>query len=181
MPIRYFFAVTPPDPLRDAIEAFRGKWGHPHHRVEPHITVKAPFEWPGDPAPVLKAAAEAAGRFRPFEVALGEPGRFERARVLFLTVQSEGLEPLHQAAVEALKPLVPVRPGSHEGGAYHPHLTLAAGRFGIDEAGIAAMEQDARVALGGLPAWANTALRCYRLEPGQPRWQVFRDLPVGLV
>lgn len=179
--VRYFLAVSPPEPLHSRIETFRKRWGSPHHRVEPHITVKVPFEWAGSLAPVLKAAADGCASIPPFEITLGAPGRFRGARVLFLSLQvPPGLQALHEAAIAALQPYAPVRLGSHEGGRdYHPHLTLASGRFGIDDAGLDAMEAEAGAELGSLPPFAVTSLRVYRWGPGEHRWSQLRDLPLG--
>ncbi len=178
----YFFGVTPSDPLRERIDAFRAKWNHPHHKVEPHITLKAPFGWPGNPAPVLKAVQAVCAASAPFTLTLGAPGRFGGARVLFLSVAGEPLWTLQKAVVAAVMRFAPPerRGGPNEASdPYHPHLTLAATRFGIDAAGIAAMEREAGTALAGLPPFTVTAMRCYRKERDMERWQVCTDLPLG--
>ncbi len=179
--VRYFLAVTPPEPLFSRIETFRKKWGGPHHKVEPHITVKVPFEWAGNPAPVLKAAGDACAAAAPFELTLGAPGRFRGARVLFLSVHvPPALQALHESVITALQAYAPVRPGSHEGpGEYHPHLTLAAGRFGIDDAGLDAMEAEANQVLSNLPPFTVDRLRVYKWGPGEHRWSRLQDLGLG--
>ncbi len=176
---RFFFAVAPPEPLLSRIEAFRGRWGHPHHRVEPHITVKVPFEWDRAPAVFLGSVRTACSRIPAFELKLGEPGRFRRARVLFLTVRGHGLKELHQAVVGAMAPMVPPDARGHEGERYTAHLTLAAGRFGIDEAGLDEMERAARQELADLPAFPVTALRCYQWSKPRGRWERFTDIPLA--
>ncbi|HEY8347971.1 MAG TPA: 2'-5' RNA ligase family protein [Symbiobacteriaceae bacterium] len=176
---RYFFAVTPPEPLRGQIEAFRGRWGHPHHRVEPHVTIKAPFRWPGRPEEFLAPVRAACRQIEPFEVQLGAPARFERAQVLYLSMTGAGLLPLHRAVKEALRGVIPPDPRVRESHRFVPHLTLAAGRFGIDEEGLDAMEAEARRELTGLPPFTVTSLRCYRWEVGPGRWYPFCDLPLG--
>lgn len=175
---RFFLAITPPEPLLSQIEAFRGRWGHPHHKVEPHVTVKPPFEWTREPEGFLTAARAACLKVRAFPARLGPPGRFARSGVLFLTVVSEDLSDLHLRVSADLAGLVPPEARPHEGG-YHPHLTLASRRFGIDEAGLAQMEAEARAELSDLPPFTITALRCYRWQTDQGRWQTYRDVPLG--
>jgi len=175
----YFLGVTPPAPIREQIESFRKAWGSPHHRVEPHVTVKAPFEYPGVPAPVLVAVRQVCAAARPLTMRLGQPGRFGGDRVLFLALTCEGLEDLHQQVLAAVSRFVPPRPGDREGGPYHPHLTLAASRFGIDAAGMAAMEAQARVKLAGIPPFSITSLRVYKKDRNMERWQPMEEIPLG--
>jgi 2'-5' RNA ligase len=174
---RFFFAVTPDEPLRNQIELFRGRWGHPHHKVEPHITIKAPFLWQGDPVPVLQAAQYACQEIAPFDVLLGRPAQFPKSHVLYLTVISKTIAQLHHRVVEAIAPLLPTDARGHEGMAFTPHLTLAAGRFGIDVAGLAEMERKAAIELVNL-TFQVTALRCYRWGDADTRWQPYIDLPL---
>jgi len=171
----YFFAVVPPEPTLGAIEAFRTRWGNPHHNVEPHVTVKAPFEWDGSPEPFLAPARAACAALRPFAARLGAPARFGSA-VLYLTVESPGLMLLHKAVA----PLMPGDARGHEGDAYTPHLTLAVSRFGISAEGLDRMESEARTELP--PAsFTVTALRCYQREQKQDRWMPLCDLPLSPV
>jgi 2'-5' RNA ligase len=176
---QYFFAVSPPEPLSSKIDALRERWGHPHHRVQPHITVKAPFQWHEQPeaflAPVRAACAAAA----PFDIRLSGTGRFGEARVLYLTVDGDGLKPLHLAVISQLDGLLPADARAHEGEGYSPHLTLAVARFGIDAAGMAEMEQAAQAELAELPAFAVRALRCYQWHPAKPAWAPLCDIPIG--
>lgn len=177
---RYFFAVTPPEPLLGQIEAFRGRWGHPHHKVEPHVTIKAPFLWPGRPDEFLAPVRAVCRQMQPFQAQLGAPDRFVRNRVLFLTMTGQGLLPLYRAVGEALKGILPPDPRTGGGGErFTPHLTLAAGRFGIDDEGLAAMEKEARQELVNLPPFAVTTLRCYRWQGSPGRWHTLCDLPLG--
>jgi len=173
----FFLAVVPPEALGARIEAFRTRWGNPHHKVEPHITIKAPFPWTAEPEALLAPLGAVCSTMAPFEVRLGPSSRFAEARVLYLTVHSPALHQLHTGAVGALTGLVPV--GGHEGEHYTPHLTLAVGRFGISPEGLDHMEREAAIELGGLPAFPVTALRCYRRAKAEERWQPMVDLPLG--
>lgn len=170
----YFLAVTPPEPTLGAIERFRARWGHPHHKVEPHITIKPPFPWVEDPETFLVPLRPALSGLRPFTARLGAPGRFG-AGVLFLTVDSPGMKALHLATIAA----VPTGTGVHEGEAYTPHLTLAVTRFGISADGMDRMEAEARAELTAFPPFEVTALRCYHRTDKDSRWQPLCDLPLG--
>jgi 2'-5' RNA ligase len=176
----YFFALTPPEPLRGQIEAFRMRWGSPHHKVEPHITVKAPFTWQEDPAVFIAAVQASLTEIAPFPVQLGDTGRFGGA-VLYLTVSGPKLLDLHLRVVGAMEPWAPADRRGHEGGSYTPHMTLAAARFGIDAARLAAMQAEAQAELTELPPFAATALRLYEKRPSDKAWQFLRDLPLGSV
>jgi 2'-5' RNA ligase len=165
--------------MRSQIEAFRARWGHPHHNVEPHATVKAPFPWDGDPEQLLTPVRSACAALAPFPARLGAPARFGGAGVLYLTVDSPGLHQLHLAVLEALSGLLPPRDDAHEGEGYTPHLTLAVGRFGISPEAMDRMEQEARADLGALPPFAVGALRLYRRESREERWRPACDVPLG--
>lgn len=177
---RFFFAVSPPGPLLSRIEALRARFGNPHHKVEPHITIKIPFTWDGEPAAFLEPVRQVLTRTAPFEVRLGSTARFPGPRVLYLTVAGDGLKQLHLAVAEALTGLVPTDARSHEGQHYTPHLTLAAGRFGLDARKMEEMDQAARTALADLPPFTVTALRCYRWRTPPGRWEKFVDLPLQI-
>lgn len=173
----FFLAVAPPTPLSARIEAFRTRWGNPHHNVEPHITIKAPFSWSAEPEVFLAPLQKACGALSPFEACSGAPARFSEASVLYLAVHSQAIHHLHTVVVSALGDMVPA--GSHEREPYTPHLTLAVGRFGISPENLARMEQEAVTELAHLPPFRVTALRCYRRTKAGERWQPLVDLPLG--
>lgn len=174
--IRFFLAVAPPAPLLAEIEAFRGRWGHPHHKVEPHITIQPPFLWDGRPEPWLDLAAGAARQVAPFPVQLQGTGRFARSRVLFLQPVGEGLERLHATVTKALAGILPDE-GRRQG--FHGHITLAAGRFGITDERIAAMEAEAKQEPFATASFTVDSLQVYRWGQGEHRWSRYQDLPVG--
>jgi 2'-5' RNA ligase len=174
---RFFLAVAPPAPLLSEIDAFRGRWGHPHHKVEPHITIQPPFEWEGSPEPWLQAVYGALRQVAPFPVQIEGTGRFARSRVLFLTPKGEGLGRLHALVTGALADLLPPDDRRRSGQGFHAHLTLAAGRFGITDERIDAMEAEARREPFAAAGFTATSLRAYRW--GDRRWERFKDLPFG--
>ncbi|MDF2627420.1 MAG: hypothetical protein K0R39_1251 [Symbiobacteriaceae bacterium] len=171
----YFFAITPPEPTLGAIEAFRARWGHPHHNVEPHITVKPPFPWDDAPGALLDLLRPALAGLRPFAARLGAPARFGNA-VLYLTVDSPDMHSLHLTTINVLAGAIPT---AHEGHEYTPHLTLAVTRFGISPEALDRMEAEARAELAVFPAFDVTALRGYQRFGKDDRWQPLCDLPLG--
>jgi 2'-5' RNA ligase len=177
----YFMAVVPPEPPLRRIQDFRTLWGNPHHRIEPHITVKIPFHWSGLTGGFVEPVRQVCGMLAPLELRLGAPGRFTASRVLFLSVAGVGLEGLHLSVTGALADLLPATGRGRERGEYHPHLTLAAGRFGIADDRLDAMERDAITALTDLPPFRVESVRIYRKLEGPQLWQHFSDLPLGLV
>jgi 2'-5' RNA ligase len=170
----YFFAVTPPEPTLRAIESFRARWGHPHHNVEPHMTIKPPFPWSDAPETFLAPLRPGLAALRPFTARLGAPARFGDA-VLYLTVNSTGMKELHLATIAA----VPTNPADHDGESYTPHLTLAVTRFGISAEGLERMEAEARAELSAFAPFEVTALRCYHRAGKDDRWHPLCDLPLG--
>lgn len=173
--IRFFLAVAPPAPLLAEIEAFRGRWGHPHHKVEPHITIQPPFLWEGPTDPWLSVAAREAAQIQPFEVALTGTGRFPRSRVLFLQPEGAGLDRLHAVITKALAPILPDE-GRPPRKGFHGHITLAAGRFGITEERIEAMEAEAKREEFARASFTATHLQVYRWGTGEHRWSRYREL-----
>lgn len=174
---RFFLAVAPPAPLLDEIDAFRGRWGHPHHKVEPHITIQPPFEWNGSTEVWLEAVRGAVRQLAPFPVELRGTGRFARSRVLFLQPVGAELERLQSLVERSLVDLLPPDDRRRSGQGFHGHLTLAAGRFGITDERIDAMEQEAKGEPFATASFTVVALRAYRWGPG--RWERFKDLPLG--
>lgn len=176
--VRFFLAVAPPAPLLDEIEAFRGRWGHPHHKVEPHITIQPPFLWEGRPEPWLEVAAKVVGQLKPFPVELEGTGRFARSRVLFLQPVGVGLERLQAAVTKAMVGILPDE-GRPQRPGFHGHITLAAGRFGITDERIDAMEAEAKREQFAAARFEVKSLQVYRWGPGEHRWSRFKDLPFG--
>lgn len=175
---RFFFAAVPPEPARSTIESFRRRWGNPHHKVEPHITVKVPFYWAGPPESFLAPARAACAGVSMFEARLGAPARFG-ADVLYLTVAGAGLAHLHRAVCAALAPMLAANPRAHEGEAYAAHLTLASTRFGIGPDDLSAMERAAADELCGFPPFPVTFVRCYRRQGKDGPWEPLCDLPLN--
>lgn len=177
--MRFFLGIAPPEPLLSRIEAFRTKWRNPHHKVEPHITLRPPFDWNGTPSLLLQLARDGCRGVQPLTLSLGATGRFHHSRVLFLSVQSgPELAALERALSTALASIARPDPRSADL-AFHPHLTLASGRFGIDVGGLDAMEQEAATVLADLSPFTVTRVRCYRWCPGDHRWTRFEDLNLG--
>lgn len=177
--MRFFLAIAPPEPLLSRIEAFRTKWRNPHHKVEPHITLRPPFDWDGNPALLLQLARDGCRRARPFPLTLGPTGRFQRSRVLFLSVQAGPELPALERALTAALSSISRPNGRSADLAFHPHLTLASGRFGIDDSGLDAMEQETASVLANLPPFTVARVRVYRWGSDDHRWSRLEDLSLG--
>jgi 2'-5' RNA ligase len=147
--------------------------------VEPHITIKIPFVWRENADAFLEPVRAACASIVPFEAQLEAPARFPGGQVLYLSVQGEGLRPLHLAVASALAGLLPAGSRGHEGEGYQPHLTLASGRYGIPDEGLGRMEEEARAELAGLPPIRVETLRCYLRGGSEDRWDPIADIPLG--
>jgi 2'-5' RNA ligase len=121
--LRYFIAIEPPTDQRARLADVMSRLGDPW--PVPHVTLKSPHGLTPDLGwlPAVRAVAAHSPRQR---VHLGSPGTFDD-RVLYLSVEGEGLESLHLALLEAVRDSV-------NGGTAEPerpfvaHLTLAVAR-----------------------------------------------------
>lgn len=153
--MKYFIGITPPENYLEKIRIFQMRWKSNRlpYMVEPHVTVKSQagltddFSWLEK---VEKICAETA----PFSVALGLPEWFGD-HVLFLSVLSEKILPLHQALVEAVNPPQDVRIKFFEGDPYHAHLTLGMGEQGMSAEDLKEMAREA-TALHPLPTFSSS-------------------------
>lgn len=92
----------------------------------PHITVKSPEGLTPD-LMWLPKVREAAARSKHFSVKIGPPRAFDN-RVLYLSVESAGLERLHRSIEEVFPLAKSYLVDSSNDRAFIPHLTLSVAR-----------------------------------------------------
>jgi len=121
--LRYFIAIEPPADQRARIASVMSRLGDPW--PVPHITLKSPHGLAPDLA-WLPAVRDVAARSPRQPVRIGPPGTFDH-RVLYLSVEGDGLESLHHALVEAVRDSEVAGPALVER-PFVAHLTLIVAR-----------------------------------------------------
>ena len=121
--LRHFIAIEPPADQRERIADVMGQLGDPW--PVPHITLKSPLGLTPDLA-WLPAVREVATRSPHQHVRLGPLGTFDH-RVVYLSVEGDGLESLHLALIEAVRDSVASGPSLVER-PFVAHLTLSVAR-----------------------------------------------------
>ena len=110
---------------RLAEEAQRGFGANRALVIEPHITLKTPFE-AADLAPFQCLLDDLASELSPFELHITGINWFEPDVIFLDVVQDTRLDALRRSLLAALAE-VGVRPDAVEGDGYHFHITVAWG------------------------------------------------------
>ncbi|MDQ0205368.1 2'-5' RNA ligase family protein [Alkalicoccobacillus murimartini] len=127
----YFIGIVPPDHILKTIISLQTKWKENQiiHVAEPHITVKAQSGLTNDKGWIGKIN-DIGTNFKPFLINLGKPDFFGES-VLYLTVESNDINELHQTIIKTLSPNPDDLVKYLEGELYIPHLTLGQTQFGM--------------------------------------------------
>ena len=167
--LRYFIAIEPPADQRRRIAGVMGTLGDPW--PVPHITVKSPHGltpnllW-------LPPVREVAARTPRPRVRIGPPSTFDD-RVLYLSVEGQGLESLHHALVAAVRRcqpgdlLEPERP-------FVAHLTLMVARS--DEP--LPDYRELTATLSDLDAFEATELTIFQRDEPHTHYRAWAQLPL---
>ncbi len=139
VPVRYSFALVPPEPLAQVFACQRVRFDPGHADTVPHITMKLGFVI-GDGAlathsDLVEWLEQEYRHQRPFEVQLGEVGMFSSCsgygHVVYVGVRlTPALIELHARLVEGLAKVGARTSGvsvEREVAMFFPHLTLAQG------------------------------------------------------
>lgn len=144
VPVRYSFALVPPEPLAQVFAGQRARFDPGHAATVPHVTMKLGFVL-GDGvlathSDLVEWLKQECRQQRPFEVQLGEVGMFSSCsgygHVVYVGVRpTPALIELHARLVEGLAKAGARTSGvsaEREVAMFFPHLTLAQG---LTEAG----------------------------------------------
>lgn len=169
--------IIPSNDYKEKVLAFQKKWSENRlpERIEPHITVKAPFDPPKDEK-WIKAVEEVCRITPAFSVSLGIPSFFGE-RVVFLSVKSEGLYQFHQKVIAAFTEATGYRLSHSEGKSFTSHLTLGNIRHGLTPPQIREMAELAAEELSPFPVFDVQFLRVFQKENQWTPWQTMLDLP----
>lgn len=176
--MKLFIGIVPPDEYKAKLLTFQQQW--PENklpgRIEPHITVKAPFDPPKNNS-WIEEIGHLCERTPIFSVVLGSPSSFGE-RVIYLSVKSETLFPLHQEVIRVFTETTGFRVSQSEGKTYTPHLTLGNTRHGLTSAQIMEMGVKASHELVPYPAFHVHFLRVYEKKDRFTPWSKMIDLPL---
>ncbi|HSN02408.1 MAG TPA: 2'-5' RNA ligase family protein [Acidimicrobiales bacterium] len=166
--LRYFIAIEPPEDQRERIADVMREFGDPW--PVPHITLKSPHGLTPDLA-WLTAVRDVASRSPRQRVRLGPPGTFDQ-RVLYLSVEGDGLESLHLALVEAVRGAAAAAPSLAER-PFVAHLTLTVARS--DEP----LPDYTRLwPLADLDAFDASTLTVFQRDEPHTHYRAWADLPL---
>ena len=174
--MKLFMGIVPPEEYKEKIRTFQRQWSDNRlpDRIEPHITVKAPFD-PPKTNRWLEQIQQVCQNTPSFSLSLGAPSFFGE-RVVHLSVKSEGLDLLHQEVIRVFTEATGFGVSYSEGKTYTPHLTLGNIRHGLTEIQIKEIGKQATHELAPFPSFQVDFLRVYEKKDRNTPWTVMIDL-----
>lgn len=174
--MKLFIGIVPPEEYKQKVLAFQKLWPENRlpARIEPHITVKAPFDPPKNNV-WLDELRKLCQTIPSFSVELGPPAYFGE-RVVYLSVKSEGAISLHQDVIRIFSETTGYRLSRSEGKTYTPHLTLGNIRHGLTSEAIKEMGERAAKELTPYPRFQVEFIRVYQKVNAQTPWTRYTDL-----
>jgi len=174
--MKLFIGIVPPEEYKEKILLFQKQWSNNRlpARIEPHITMKAPFDPPKNNL-WLEEIRKLCQNTPSFFVELGPPAYFGE-RVVYLSVKSEGALSLHREVVRIFSATTGYRLSRSEGKSYTPHLTLGNTRHGLTPAEIKEMGERAKKELAPYPSFQVDFIRVYEKANAQTPWTRLTDL-----
>ncbi|WP_273851894.1 2'-5' RNA ligase family protein [Guptibacillus spartinae] len=176
MPSQYFIGITPPLDYVKKVENFQHQWLD-SLIVEPHITLKAQGglthdrEWVEKVKWVCKST-------QPFTISLAKPNYFGD-NILYLSVRSNELYPLHEAIVKAISPSEQLINHYFELEDFVAHLTLGKEQHGLTKEELRDMEDAAEKELTPYPTFLVKSVQVYELRPNSNRYEPLLEIPLG--
>lgn len=170
--MKFFVGIVPPLNIYEHLQKIQTKFGD--NRLEPHITVRPPVslhsieQW-------VQTVKNICETIKPFDIQLPGTGFFGD-RVLFVSVQSPGLNELHNQLIPALK-LFEREEINKGNGDFYPHLTLGRKWCGFTGDDFTAMKQLADNYLqNGNISFKVTQVRIYYKPGNHGRFETYRDV-----
>ncbi len=127
---RYFVALVPPAPIRDAIHQYKLRMqdafgSHAALRSPPHLTLHMPFEWRSDKeGNLVQSIAGLARTLSPVNVSLHGFGSFP-PRVIFVHVDaSPELMALQKSVRRHCRTHLGLLHSDYQDLPFHPHITV---------------------------------------------------------
>lgn len=176
--MKLFIGIVSPEAYKEKIRTFQRLWPENRlpDRIEPHITVKAPFD-PPKTNRWLEEIQHVCQNTPSFFLSLGAPSFFGEG-VVYLSVKSEELVRLHQEVIRVFTQSTGFRVSQSEGKAYTPHLTLGNIRHGLTAKEIREMGEQAANELAPYPSFHVGFLKIYEKQDKMTPWRGMIDLPL---
>ena len=175
--MKYFIGIVPPEAIYNKLLNIQQQ--HGDNRLEPHITLRPPVT-PINDQQWLDIVMSNANMAVPFEVKLPGTGTFG-SRVMFVRVESPGLESLHEMLIPKLKTQEP-GDGKKDHERFHPHLTLGRAWRGFTPEDFRSMKQLADEYLVEKEiAFMVSQLRTYYKPDPHKGYQAYKDVPLGVL
>lgn len=175
MPSQYFIAITPPTDYLKKVEHFQRKWLD-FLLAEPHVTLKAQGGLTSDKE-WIKKVENVCKEIQPFELSLAQPNYFGD-NILYLSVVSEQLYPLHEAIVHAISPSNDLIKQYFELDDFVAHLTLGKEQSGLSKQELTHMALSAEKELTPYPTFRVQSIRIYELHSKSTRYEPILDIPL---
>ena len=173
--MKFFIGVVPPPDVYAQLHQIQNQFGN--NRLEPHITIRPPVS-PLQLEPWLKPIERVCAQAQPFDIQLTGTGFFGE-RVLFVSVQSPGLNNLYYVMLPALRTFEPDELRKEED-SFRPHLTLGRKWCGFTASDFAAMKQLADQYLqADAIAFKVTQIRVYYKPDNHGRFEKYRDISLS--
>ncbi|WP_226658981.1 2'-5' RNA ligase family protein [Pseudalkalibacillus hwajinpoensis] len=176
MPSQYFIGITPPPDYVKKVEKFQHYWLDPLI-VEPHITLKAQGGLTPDRGWVEKVKTVCKST-QPFTISLAKPNYFGD-NILYLSVLSDELYPLHEAIVKAISPSEQLIHQYFELDDFVAHLTLGKEQHGLTKEELSDMAHAAEKELTPYPTFLVKSVQVYELRPNSNRYEPLLEIPLG--
>jgi 2'-5' RNA ligase len=176
MTTQYFIGITPPSDYQKKVEHFQHEWlGSPI--VEPHITLKAQGGLTSDKE-WIKKVKTVCKSIHPFTITLAKPNYFGD-NILYLSVLSEKLYPVHEAIVKAISPSEDLIQQYFELENFVAHLTLGKEQYGLTKEALNDMALTAEKELTPYPTFLVKSIRVYELRSDSNRYEPLIEIPLG--
>ncbi|PFG12240.1 2'-5' RNA ligase family protein [Bacillus sp. es.036] len=176
MPSQYFIGITPPPDYQKKFKYFQHKWLE-FLIVEPHITLKAQGGLTPDKEWIVKVKT-VCKRTQPFPITLAKPNYFGD-NILYLSVLSDELYPLHEAIVRAISPPPKLINQYFELDNFVAHLTLGKEQHGLTKEALSDMAHAAEKELTPYPTFLVKSVQVYELSPDSKRYEPLLQIPLG--
>jgi 2'-5' RNA ligase len=176
--MQFFIGVVPPVEVKNRIIEFQKRWKNNSllQVVEPHITIKAQGGLTPEKNWVREVEKVCLG-ISPFQVRLDKP-MFFGENVLFLSVQSEQIQDVHEKLIRSISPDPDLIKKYMELEEYVPHLTLGQTNWGLSAEELKEMAQAAEQVLFPQPTFDVHFLRIYQeIQPN--KYSPYLDLSLN--
>lgn len=173
--MKFFIGIVPPEEINTKIAKFQKQF-FSKEIVEPHVTVKTQSGLTEDKLWLNKVQNYLREQNK-FNVKIGDIQWF-KDKVLFLSIQANGLHKIHHDLIEIINPPLEIRKEYYEDQKYTPHLTLGEVRYGVSKDKLISMETLAKQSLTDFPEFEVSFVRVYHKLSNNSIYKKLLDIPL---